>query len=383
MDHLLPRGLTAAGLSAGIKKREAPDLALLLADRPVPATAVFTKSLLNGAHIPVCREHLAATGGRVRAVLVNAGNANCSTGQAGIEDNRRVCLELSTRVGCAPEEVLYLSTGVIGARLPLSKVVAGLDPLVAAARPEGFADFSRAIMTTDTYPKVECSLGGGGSIVGAAKGAGMIHPNMATMLGFLATDAELGEDPLALLRRVADRSFHRTTVDGDTSPNDTVILLGTGEVTRPVDEGELTAVAQRLARSIAADGEGATRLVTIRVSEAPSEAAAAEVGRTIATSPLVKTAIAGRDPNWGRIVAAAARAGIPFDPEQARLEIGGACVYEAGIPHPEAEEAAWKHLAEEREIELALSLGAGSAAADVWTCDLTAEYVRINAEYRT
>jgi glutamate N-acetyltransferase/amino-acid N-acetyltransferase len=383
MDQLLPSGLRAAGISAGIKKRSAPDLALLTADEPVPAAAVFTRSLLLGAHVPVCRAKLERTGGRVRAVLVNSGNANCSTGAAGREDNERVAAALAERLACSADEVLFLSTGVIGARLPMEKVLAGLEPLLAAARPEGLADFSRAIMTTDTRPKVECALEGGATLVGAAKGSGMIHPDMATMLGFLATDGDLGSAPAALLRRVVDRSFHRTTVDGDTSPNDTVLLLGTGRSGVTVDEGALTGVAQRLARAIAADGEGATRLVTVRVAGAPDEAAAARVGRTIATSPLVKTAIAGRDPNWGRVVAAAARAGVPFDPEEATLDVGPARVYTRGVPHPEAEEAAWKHLAEQAEVELCLDLGAGNAEAAVWTCDLTSEYVRINAEYRT
>ena len=382
MDSL-PQGLRAAGIAAGIKAHATPDLGLLLADDAVPTAAVFTRSLLLGAHVPVCREKLQRSGGRVRAVLVNSGNANCSTGEAGKKDNLRIAGALANRLGCHEDEVLFLSTGVIGARLPVETLLEGLGPLVAAARPEGLADFARAIMTTDTRPKVEAALTSGCSVVGAAKGSGMIHPDMATMLGFLMTDAALGPEPQGLLQRVVDRSFHRTTVDGDTSPNDTVLLMGSGQAARGLDEGAVTGVAQRLARAIAADGEGATRLVTIRVAGAPDEAAAAQVGRTIATSPLVKTAVAGRDPNWGRIVAAAARAGVPFDPDGATLFVGPAQVYALGTPHPEAEEEAWRHLAEEAEVVLDLDLGTGDAEATVWTCDLTSEYVRINAEYRT
>jgi glutamate N-acetyltransferase/amino-acid N-acetyltransferase len=385
---LLPRGFRAAAVHAGIRKnKQRLDLALLVADEPRPLAAVFTKSLLLGAHIPVCRESLAATGGLVRAIVVNSGNANCSTGPKGLEDNRAVARYAASLLDCEAEEVLFLSTGVIGAQLPMDRIVAALPALCDGASEGGAEPFSRAIMTTDLVPKLVSETldeDGGARLVGFAKGSGMIHPDMATMFGFLVTDASLGADPRALMQRVNARSFQRTTVDGDTSPNDTFALWGSGLAGEVRDiEPAVTRVAQELARKIAADGEGATRLVTIRVKGAPSEEAAVVVGRTIGTSPLVKTAIHGRDPNWGRIVCAAGRADVAFDPDRARLCIGDALVYADGVPRPENEDAAHRHMLEDAEVLLALDLGAGDAAATVWTCDLSADYVRINADYRT
>ena len=384
----LPAGLRAAGVAAGIRAPDLPDLALLVAEEPARAAAVYTRCLLQGAHVKVCRDHLLRSGGRVRALLVNAGNANCSTGEEGLEDNRRVCAALAESLGCPPEQVLFLSTGVIGARLPVERVLQSLPRLVEQAscgEGTGLDAFSRAILTTDTVPKVAARDAGDGRVVGVAKGSGMIHPDMATMFGFLLTDAAPPEDAGDLLRSVCDASFHRLTVDGDTSPNDTVLLLGTGRATVGEEalEEALTGVAVDLSRAIARDGEGATRLVTVRVLGAPDRPAAVRVGRTIATSPLVKTAVSGRDPNWRRILAAAGRAGVPFDPERARVWIGPSVVYEAGRPRPEEEAAAHQHMAEQDEVELGIDLAAGSAEARVWTCDLTDRYVHINADYRT
>jgi glutamate N-acetyltransferase/amino-acid N-acetyltransferase len=385
---LLPRGFRASAVHAGIRKnKQRLDLALLVADEPRPLAAVFTKSLLLGAHIPVCRESLAATGGLVRAIVVNSGNANCSTGPKGLEDNRAVGRYTASILECEAEEVLFLSTGVIGAHLPMDRIVAALPALCDGASEGGAEAFSRAIMTTDLVPKLVSETldgDGGACLVGFAKGSGMIHPDMATMFGFLVTDASLGADPRALMQRVNARSFQRTTVDGDTSPNDTFALWGSGLAGEVRDiEPAVTRVAQELARKIAADGEGATRLLTIRVKGAPSEEAAVVVGRTIGTSPLVKTAIHGRDPNWGRIVAAAARAGVPFDPQRSSLWIGGAQVYRAGVPCPENETAAHEHMLKEHEVIVELDLAAGAAAAECWTCDYSADYVRINADYRS
>jgi len=373
-----PRGLRGAGLAAGIKASGAPDLGLVVADAPAPAAALFTTNQLLGAHVPVCREHLAATGGQVRALVVNSGNANCSTGAAGLAANREVCAVLAAQLGAAPEEVLFLSTGVIGAPLPTERVTAALPALLDAARRDGLDDFAHAILTTDTRTKVT----GGEHVVGVAKGSGMIHPDLATMFGFLFTDAALPGDARGLLARVNARSFQRTTVDGDTSPNDTVLLWGTGAADVEV-AADLERAAVHLAREIARDGEGASRLVTVRVEGAPDEEAAARVARVIATSPLTKTAVAGRDPNWGRILAAAGRAGVAFDAEAARVWVGPATVYEAGTPRLEAEDAAHAHLEVEDEVLLGIDLAAGDGSADCWTCDLTAEYVRINADYRT
>jgi len=393
-SHALPRGFVAAGIRCGIKAAPGVlDLGLLLAAEARPASALFTRNQLTGAHVTVCREQLARSGGLVRAVLVNSGNANCATGAEGLEDARELCRALAARIGCPDEQVLMMSTGVIGARLPADRIRFALGELLAAASGTGGEDFARAILTTDTGPKTASETSPSGTTVtGFAKGSGMIHPDMATMLAFLLTDggrgrsdSDSGSDSHRvqrdLLRRVTDRTFHCTTVDGDTSPNDTVLLWG-GEAGSDV-EGALTAVARTLARSIAADGEGATRLVTIRVTGGRDEAEATRIGRAVAVSPLVKTAIAGRDPNWGRIVSAACAAGVPVDPDRMTLAIGGAVVYRFGRPLPAAEPAAHTHLAEQREVEVTLDLGVGTASSEVWTCDFTAAYVEINAHYRS
>jgi glutamate N-acetyltransferase/amino-acid N-acetyltransferase len=385
-DHVpLPPGFRAAGVHCGLKKNGQLDLGLLLADQLVDAAAIFTQNQLVGAHVPVCRAHLERSGGRVRAVLVNARNANCATGQQGIDDAERCCRELARRLGCAPEQVLMASTGPIGAPLPTDRIVGHLDALLASASRDGAMDFARAIMTTDTYPKAMHAAGDGHVATGFAKGSGMIHPNMATMLGFLLTDGTTAgaATTAAMLRRVADRSFHRVTIDGDTSPNDTLFLFADRSGRGSGVEATMTGLGQRLARTIAADGEGATRLCTIEVRGARSEAEAAHVGRVIATSPLVKTAVAGRDPNWGRILSAAGRAGVVFPAERARVWVGGADVYSGGKPHPENEPQAHDHLVHETLVVLGIDLAVGAASADVWTCDFTKDYVQINADYRS
>ncbi|MBL8863170.1 MAG: bifunctional glutamate N-acetyltransferase/amino-acid acetyltransferase ArgJ [Planctomycetes bacterium] len=391
---VLPAGFKAAGVHAGIRARKTKlDLGLILAPEAFPAAAVFTTNRLTGAHVSVCRESLEQSGGRVRALLVNSGNANCSTGEEGLADARRVQRALAELVGCPPEEVLFMSTGVIGARLPTERIMAALPGLCAAAHEKGLGDFATAIMTTDLVPKVRTLLVEEKSapafrVTGVAKGSGMIHPNMATMLAYLVTDGPLPRDATSALRRLADQSFHRLTVDGDTSPNDTVLLWSSrGPAATPTQEAAcasaLVDVSQELCRLIAADGEGATRLVTVQVTGAPTEAAAAHVARTIATSPLTKTAVHGRDPNWGRILAAAGRAGVTFDTNAARVWIGDADVYSGGKPHPENEEDAHLHLLQKHEVVLGVDLAAGSASAEAWTCDFSADYVRINADYRS
>jgi glutamate N-acetyltransferase/amino-acid N-acetyltransferase len=388
----LPRGFRAAGTWAGIKKPgRGSDLGLLLADAAFPAAAMFTRNALLGAHIHVCREHLERSGGLCRAILVNSGCANCATGEQGIENARRTARALAERIGCPEEQILPISTGAIGAHLPMDRLLAAIPGLVDQAAADLAPEFARAIMTTDTHPKLESATFDAGSsgiarVTGVGKGAGMIHPDMATMLAFLTTDATLPDDVALVLREVVDRTFHRLSIDGDTSPNDTVVLWAAGHQ-QPDDaellDGALLDVASRLCRQIAADGEGATRLITIEVRGAASEADAAKVGRVIATSPLTKTAVAGRDPNWGRILSAAGRAGVPIDTARARVWIGNSFLYEDGRPFPEREREAWRHLNEEREVVLGVDLGVGDEGADVWTCDLTADYVRINADYRT
>jgi glutamate N-acetyltransferase/amino-acid N-acetyltransferase len=363
----------------GLKKDGALDLGLLLADRPVTAAAVYTQNRLVGAHVTLCREHLTRSGGLVRAVLVNSRNANCATGEQGVRDARRCCAGLARRIGCAVEQVLMVSTGPIGAPLPVAKIEAGLGPLLDGIGRDGGMPFARAIMTTDTYPKARSLLAGGARVTGFAKGAGMIHPDLATMLAFLLSDGSLGAAGPAVAR-IANRSLNRVTVDGDGSPNDTLLALcGGGD---DVEAG-MTRIACELALRIAGDGEGASRLVTVEVRGARSESEAVQVGRVVATSPLVKTAIAGRDPNWGRILSAAGRAGVPFAPAQARVWIGATELYRDGVPHPANEAAASRYLREQEQIVIGVDLGLGEAGADVWTCDLTADYVRINADYRT
>jgi glutamate N-acetyltransferase/amino-acid N-acetyltransferase len=401
---VLPTGFKAAALHCGIRaKKNKLDLGLIVADRAYPASALFTANQLLGAHVIVGRESLAKSGGKVRAILVNSGNANCSTGVEGIEDNRRVQRALAELIGCAPEEVLFMSTGVIGARLPLERILDALPTLLANANERGLGDFSTAIMTTDLVPKVrtlavEDKNGPPFRVTGVAKGSGMIHPNMATMLAYVLTDGPADDHPREMQKRIADRSFHRLTVDGDTSPNDTFFLWSSQHAegsTHPksraswtdshddVLERAVLEVSQELCRCIAADGEGATRLVTVQVHGAPDEAAAARVARTIATSPLTKTAVHGRDPNWGRILAAAGRSGVQFDTDKARVWIGEADVFSGGKPHPENEPTAHLHLLNNHEVVLGIDLAAGTSSAEAWTCDYSADYVRINADYRS
>lgn len=411
---VLPHGFKASGIHAGIRRKGTRlDLGLIVADEAFPAAAVYTQNLLTGAHVGECKRSLERTGGKVRALLVNSGNANCSTGPEGVADARRIqgaCAEL---LGCAAEEVLFLSTGVIGARLPAEKILDVLPHLVTAASANGLGEFSQAIMTTDLVPKVrtvkvEDRSGPPFRVTGVSKGSGMIHPNMATMFGFLLSDAPAPRDAQSTLRELAAKSFNRVTVDGDTSPNDTVLLWCSGAAMtaggwRPAStmagggapgagwnepQSELfrqavLQVSQELCRAIATDGEGATRLVTVEVKGAPSEEAASIVARTIATSPLTKTAVHGRDPNWGRILAAAGRSGVEFDVDRARVWIGDADVYSGGKPHPENEGAAHLHLLQNHEVVLGIDLAAGDASAEAWTCDFSADYVRINADYRS
>ncbi|MSR38160.1 MAG: bifunctional glutamate N-acetyltransferase/amino-acid acetyltransferase ArgJ [Planctomycetes bacterium] len=386
---VLPQGFRASAVHCGLRKQQDhADLGLLIAGEAQKAVAVFTQNRLCGAHVHVCREHLQQSAGLVRAILVNARNANCATGQQGIADARAVCAQLAQRIGCPPEQVLMCSTGPIGAPLPKEKILAKLDWLVEHLSEHAGGEFARAIMTTDTFPKAQTRTFAANDrtarVTGFAKGAGMIHPNMATMLAFTLVDACPEGDLQMLLRRSADRSYHRVTIDGDTSPNDTLVLWAGGATcaTAPFEQA-VTEAGQELARSIARDGEGATRFLTIEVRGAMDEAEANLVGRTIATSPLVKTAVAGRDPNWGRILSAAGRCGVPFDAELVRVWVGPAEVYRHGVPHPEREGEAHQHLMQNTDIVLGIDLQRGIAQADIWSCDLTKDYIQINADYRS
>jgi glutamate N-acetyltransferase/amino-acid N-acetyltransferase len=395
-----PDGFRAAAAACGIKRRspsmEAPlDLALITADRPASAAAVFTTNKAVAAPVVISRDHLARAGGRACAIVVNSGCANACTGEAGLQAARDMAASTAEAVGCSAEEVLVASTGVIGVALDVAKVRAGVAAAARTLDRSGADAAARAIMTTDPFPKSSAAVleAAGGRIIvgGMAKGSGMIEPRLATMLGFLTTDATVSPAILAgALRRVVDRTFNAITVDGECSTNDCVFALASGRspvvIARDDDPRliePLTAVAGYLAREIVRGGEGATRLVTVRVIGAESDADAWLAARTIANSPLVKTAVHGGDPNWGRLIAAAGRSGAAFQLEKASVFIGDVALFVSGTPHDERADAAAKVL-NTPEITLTVDLGTGGPhAATMWTCDFSAEYVRINADYRT
>ena len=400
-----PAGYQAAAVTAGLKASGKPDLSLLLAPEGAVCAGTFTTSLVRAACVDLCAERLAASGGHARAVLTNSGQANACTGERGLADSLTATAALASRLGLAPGEVLICSTGVIGVPIPMDTLVAGLDPLVVALSPEGGGAAAQAILTTDLVEKqiaLEASLGGRTvRIGGMAKGSGMIHPAMATMLGYLSCDAGVpAEVWQAMVSRAVDRSFNAITVDGDTSTNDTFLAFAAGEPLNPEHfealEAGLTAVSQHLARAIARDGEGATCLIEVQVEGAATEAGARAIARTVCGSSLVKCAVHGRDPNWGRIVAAAGRAGVPFDPNAVALWLGEHQLMAAGQPLAFDRAAASAYLRACAAgaylagpgpvgdcVQIRLSLGGGPGAALAWGCDLSDQYVRINADYTT
>ena len=388
-----PKGYRASGSSAGIKAKGL-DLALLVSDVPATAAAVFTTNRAPAAPILVSREHLRVSGGLARAIVVNSGCANACTGDEGLRAAREMAGDTAKLVSCSIAEVLVASTGVIGVALPIEKIRAALPAAFRDLAGDQGSAAARAIMTTDPFPKeaaAEVLLGGRTiRIGGMAKGSGMIEPMMATMLGFITTDADVPQPLLArALREAVDDSFNAITVDGECSTNDTVMLLANGvsgtsvdEVTyRPFVQG-LTAVCRELAIGIVRGGEGATKLVTVDVTGAASAADARRAAKAIANSLLVKTAIHGGDPNWGRLIAVAGRANVAFELSRAIVKIGPTTLFKNGRPYDEASAEAAEYL-KGTEISVSVDLGAGSASSRVWTCDLSAEYVRINAEYRT
>jgi glutamate N-acetyltransferase/amino-acid N-acetyltransferase len=380
-----PRGFRAAGVHCGIRNHHL-DLALLVSDHPASAAAVFTTNAVKAAPLLYDRALLRRTGGRARAVVVNSGVANACTGRQGDEAAHWMAAETARHLDLAVDDVLVASTGVIGEQLPLDKLGEGIPAAVAALSIDGGPEAAKAILTTDPHIKESVRTVGRSTIGGMAKGSGMIHPDMATMLAFITTDAAVEPEALQeMLHRATDRSFHRITVDGDTSTNDMVVVLanGAGDVAadEPFEEA-LTEVLVDLARAIARDGEGASRLVTVRVTGAATEQDALRVSRTIAGSPLVKTAVFGADANWGRVVAAAGRAGVEVDGAAMTLRLGGLEVLSPGYHSDYSEGEATERLNEE-EVEIWLDLGMGDAEATTWTCDLTPRYIDINAGYRT
>ena len=409
----MPRGFRFASVSAGLKRRGHSgtlDVALVVSDPPASAAAVFTQNLVQAPPVVLSREHVRASAGAMRAVIVNSGNANCSVGPGGMVASRATAERVAELLGCGVQQVVVCSTGVIGVPLPVELILKAAPGLAKslAFSPRAFDGLTRAIMTTDTHPKraaASCQIGAAAGaktvrLAGCAKGAGMIHPNMATMLSFIFTDAAI--DPAVLdvaLHDVVSRTFNSITVDGDSSTNDTLLVLANGASgARKITEANgadykkfvvaLEQVCKTLAIGIVEDGEGATHVVEIEVRGAPSDREAKRVAETIGLSALVKTAIAGADPNWGRILAAAGRSGVPFNPEHAEIWLGGMKMY--GPPKGESysvalpldERAAHRRLLE-KNVSIVIDLHNGRGSARMWTCDLTQEYVHINASYRT
>jgi glutamate N-acetyltransferase/amino-acid N-acetyltransferase len=395
-----PGGFKAAGVACGIKKRrnlpDAPlDLALLVADALVPAAAVFTTNKAVAPPVIVSRAHLEHTGGWARAIVTNSGCANAATGDAGMSVAREMAAAAAAAVGCSATEVLVASTGVIGVQLDINKVKNGIVAAMTELSVEGGENATKAIMTTDPFPK-SCAAaydtpGGTITVGGMTKGSGMIEPRMATMLGYLTTDAKVDPTVLAgALKYVTDLTFNAITVDGECSTNDSVFILASGTSGVSItDERDprliepLLHVAGHLAREIVRGGEGATKLVTVSITGAATHDDAWMAARTIANSPLVKTAIHGGDPNWGRLVAAAGRSGAAFDLARASVSIGPVKVFDQGTPHDERTPEA-EVVMKQTEVTVVVDLGtSGHHTATMWTCDFSAEYVKINAEYRT
>jgi glutamate N-acetyltransferase/amino-acid N-acetyltransferase len=390
----IPLGFRAAGVAAGVKKGGL-DLALLAADVPCQAAAVFTTNRAQAAPVLVSREHLAA--GRARAVVVNSGCANAATGAQGLEDAREMAELAAKAVACPPQEVVVASTGVIGVGLPMPKLRAAIPRAAAALSREGGADAARAIMTTDTRPKealVELPLGGKTvRIGGMAKGSGMIAPRMATMLAFLTTDASVVAPLLGdVIRAAAAATFNRLTVDGDTSTNDMALFLASGASGAPAIErpgAELDAfraatidLCGRLAEMLIRDGEGVTRVAEIVVEGASTTEDADRIARTVADSPLVKTALYGGDANWGRIIAAVGRAGVAIDMSRLDINLGDVWVAEGGAARTYDESLATEAVTRDT-VEIRIRLNSGTAAGRIWACDLSHAYVDINGSYRS
>ncbi len=385
-----PVGFKAAGVACGLKP-EGRDLALIVSDRPASAAGMFTTNRVTAAPIRVNRAHL--QDGQAQAIVANSKNANACTGDQGLLDARRMARASADVLGLTPERVLVNSTGVIGVPMPMHKIDSGLPEAAAQLRDDGWEDAAEAIMTTDTTPKMAtlqmACAGQRLTLCGIAKGAGMIAPNMATMLAFLATDATLSStDLLAGLRRAVGKSFNCITVDGDMSTNDTVLILanGAGEKLagkqRQAFQQGLDALCISLAKQIARDGEGATKLIAVRVVGARRDDDARKIGLSVANSSLVKTAVFGNDPNWGRILCAVGYAGVPIDEGSISVSVAGIPIFARGQGLHFDDGAAVDALSK-REVEIQIDIGQGAESADIYTCDLTYDYVRINAEYTT
>uniref|UniRef100_B8HR37 Arginine biosynthesis bifunctional protein ArgJ n=1 Tax=Cyanothece sp. (strain PCC 7425 / ATCC 29141) TaxID=395961 RepID=B8HR37_CYAP4 len=404
-----PKGYRAAGMTAGLKPSGLPDLALIVSDVEAIAAGVFTTSQVRAACVDYCRQQLREKAS-AQAILCNAGQANAATGAQGWAAVQEKTQMVAQSLGISPQSVLIASTGVIGKQIPLEKIRVALPQLANTLSETGSAQAAKAIMTTDLVPKsiaLEAKIGDRPVRVGGiAKGSGMIHPNMATMLAFVTCDAAVSPHLWQqMLSRAADQSFNQITVDGDTSTNDTLLALANGQsrtpaITEPGPEADLlermlTAVCMHLAKAIARDGEGATCLIEVQVSGAPDEKAARQVARTIAGSMLLKSAIFGHDPNWGRIAAAAGRAGVLFDQDNLQIKLGEMVLMAQGQPLDYDRSAANAYLRQQIEagsaggqslnhpVVIAVSIGHGPGEGKAWGCDLSYDYVKINAEYTT
>jgi glutamate N-acetyltransferase/amino-acid N-acetyltransferase len=390
----LPLGYLYSATYAGIRAVEKDDLALIVSGLPANAAGVFTQNRVQAAPVRLSRRNLTAGKGLVGAVLVNAGNANCAT-RTGDAVAAATSKAAAKALRLPVTQVLPASTGVIGVELDPGKIVNALPRLIDGLAPDRFQDAANAIMTTDLVPKTasaEVKLRRGTvRIAGMTKGSGMIQPLMATTLGFVMTDAQIpGAALRAILKRGVERSYNRISVDGDTSTNDTLLLLANGASGVRPDPKEMAkveeaiaGVMETLAQAIARDGEGAKKLITIRIAGAPSDAAAAGMARAIANSPLVKTAVAGSDPNWGRVLSAAGNSGVAFDPSKTDIHMQGVLVCRGGLAAPFSEEELKQKL-DARDCEIRLTVrGRGKGSARFWTCDFTEDYIRINASYRT
>lgn len=390
-------GVRLGVAEAAIKKPGRKDLLLIELAPGTRVAGVFTQNSFAAAPVLVCRDVL-ASGAAVRALVVNAGNANAATGQGGLDDAREVAASVAAAIGCETAQVLPFSTGVIGQRLPVPRMTAAVPTARADLRADGWLDAMRAIMTTDTVGKGATrrvqTAQGAVTVTGIAKGVGMIHPNMATMLAYIGTDARLSPAAVeAALKTAVSRSFNCVTVDGDTSTNDSCVLFATaqvGSVDIEIADADyapilaaIEAVCLELAHAIVRDGEGATKFVTIEVAGASDEAAARQVALSVAHSPLVKTALFASDANWGRIVMAIGKSGVPVDPAKVDLSLDDVPLLRGGQPHPDYHDDLGSAVVAKPEFAIRIGLGAGDARATVWTCDFSYDYVKINAEYRT
>ena len=390
-------GFTTAGIFCGIKTNKQKDLALIFSEEPSVAAGLFTSNQVVSPTITWCQEILKSSK-RFRAIVVNSGNANACTGPKGMEDCKSLASKLSQKLSVEPKEILIASTGIIGVPLPINKIVKALPALSSKLSPIGWVSSAEAIMTTDLTPKFK-SLSfyiGKHKITmgGIAKGSGMIHPNMATMLAFIATDASIDKKTLGrALREANNKTFNRITVDGDTSTNDMAILLANGIAeNKSIRAGssaydkfveKLTEICLYLAHKIVLDGEGATKFVTIRIQGAKAKTHAHRVAKSVATSSLVKTALFGQDPNWGRIIAAVGYAGVPFNPDKVQISLNGSVLFNNGEPANGALQSTLRKKMKSKNISIVIDLKSGIHSGEVYTCDLSYDYVRINAEYTT